>query len=50
LLSEWLLPRSAEGALVPVIDQVYSVTQVVAAHERMEANANAGKIILTMDW
>lgn len=48
--SGWLLPRVAQGALVPVIDQVYPVTQVVAAHERMESNANAGKIILTMDW
>ncbi len=48
--STWLLSRLAQGALVPVIDQVYPVTQVVAAHERMESNANAGKIILTMDW
>ena len=48
--SAWLLPRLAQGALVPVIDQVYPVTQVVAAHERMESNANAGKIVLTMDW
>jgi NADPH:quinone reductase-like Zn-dependent oxidoreductase len=44
------LPRFDQGVIVPVIDQVYPVNEVVAAHQRMESNANAGKIILTMDW
>jgi len=46
----WLLPRFDQGVLVPIIDQVYPVNDVAAAHQRMESNANAGKIILTMDW
>ena len=48
--SAWLLPRFAQGVLLPVLDQTYSVKDVVAAHQRMESNANAGKIILTMEW
>ena len=46
----WLLPRFAQGVLVPIVDQVFAVGDVAAAHQRMESNANAGKIILTMDW
>lgn len=46
----WLLPRFAQGVLVPIVDQVFAVGDVAAAHQRMEANANAGKIILAMDW
>ena len=36
------------GQLRPVVDSVYPFDQVAAAHERMAANANAGKIVLTM--
>lgn len=46
----WLLPRFAQGVLLPIVDQVFAVGDVASAHQRMEANANAGKIILTMDW
>ena len=44
--AEKVLPRFADGALHPVIDRVYDWTDVRAAHERMEANANVGKIVL----
>jgi len=43
----WLLPRLANGTLVPAIDRVYPRAEVAAAHQRMEANQNIGKIILT---
>lgn len=43
----WLLPRLARGAVTAVIDSVFPMTQVSDAHVRMEANANAGKIVLT---
>jgi putative PIG3 family NAD(P)H quinone oxidoreductase len=43
----WLLPRFANGTLVPVIDRVYARADVAAAHQRMEANLNIGKIILS---
>ncbi|MFN5059001.1 MAG: NAD(P)H-quinone oxidoreductase [Chloroflexota bacterium] len=44
--SAWLLPRFSSGAVVPVVDRVFAFEDVVAAHQHMEANANAGKIIL----
>jgi putative PIG3 family NAD(P)H quinone oxidoreductase len=44
--SEFALPRFADGRLVPVIDAVFDWTDVGKAHERMETNANIGKIVL----
>lgn len=41
-----LLPWFSEGRLKAVIDRVIPWTEVVAAHERMEANQNIGKIVL----
>jgi len=40
------LPRLAAGALAPVVDSVFDWREAAAAHERMENNANAGKIVL----
>ena len=34
------------GAVQPVIDSVYPVLQVEAAHQRMVASAHTGKIVL----
>ncbi|MGI9417505.1 MAG: zinc-binding dehydrogenase, partial [Geminicoccaceae bacterium] len=39
----------ATGALRPVIHDVLPLDDIVRAHEMMEANANTGKIILTVD-
>ncbi|GAB5551490.1 MAG: NAD(P)H-quinone oxidoreductase [Saprospiraceae bacterium] len=36
------------GALKPVIDSIFPLAEVRQAHERMEANKNQGKIILTV--
>jgi putative PIG3 family NAD(P)H quinone oxidoreductase len=36
------------GALQPIIDSVYPLTEAAEAHRRMEANLNLGKIILTV--
>jgi len=47
--SAWLLPRFAQGHLVPVVDCVFALEDVVQAHRHMESNANAGKIILQMN-
>ena len=41
-----LLPLFAAGSLRPVIDRVFPLEQVVAAHQYMEENRNAGKIVL----
>jgi putative PIG3 family NAD(P)H quinone oxidoreductase len=43
------LPQFGEGgALVPVVDSVVPWSEVRAAHERMEANLNVGKIVLSL--
>ena len=41
-----MLPHAATGALAPVIDSRFALAEAPAAHERMEANLNAGKIVL----
>ncbi len=42
------LPHLASGALAPVIDSVFPLADAAKAHERMEANANIGKIVLEL--
>ena len=44
--TSFALPRFTDGKLVPVVDSVYDWDRVAAAHERMEQNANIGKIVL----
>lgn len=43
------LPLLVEGRLEPVIDSVFPLEKVAAAHERMESNESFGKILLTLD-
>ena len=42
-------PRFQSGQMRPIIDRVLPWTEIVAAHQAMEANENAGKIVLTID-
>jgi NADPH:quinone reductase-like Zn-dependent oxidoreductase len=42
---QWL-HRLADGTLKPLVDSVFSLRDVAAAHARMEANQNVGKIVL----
>jgi putative PIG3 family NAD(P)H quinone oxidoreductase len=42
------LPLLAAARLKPVIDSVFPLEKVAAAHERMESNESFGKIILTL--
>jgi putative PIG3 family NAD(P)H quinone oxidoreductase len=46
--AEALLPDFDAGVLKPVIDRQFTLDQIVAAHEHMEANANIGKIVVTV--
>ena len=43
-----VLPLLEGGVVRPIIDRVYPLEEVRAAHERMEANLNIGKIVLRM--
>ncbi|MHC1742542.1 MAG: NAD(P)H-quinone oxidoreductase [Syntrophobacteraceae bacterium] len=42
-----VLPLLASGAVKPVIDRVFAMTEVELAHERMQAGEHFGKIVLT---
>jgi len=44
---QWL-HRFADGGLVPLVDSVFPLADAAGAHERMEANANVGKIVLQL--
>lgn len=46
--AEFGLPLLANGRLKPVIDKVYPWGEVVQAHQQMESNQNAGKIVLSI--
>jgi len=43
-----MLPLFDSGALRPVIDSVYAFADIADAHRHMEANANTGKIVVTI--
>ena len=44
--SRFALPLFADETLRPIVDSVFDLKDVVAAHEYMEANRNTGKIVL----
>lgn len=46
-INNWL-PLFENGTLKPIIDSVFPLDEVQSAHQRMEANANFGKIVLTI--
>jgi NADPH:quinone reductase len=46
LFSAHVLPLLAREAVRPVIDKIYNMDEVRAAHERMESNESFGKIVL----
>ncbi|MGB8510307.1 MAG: zinc-binding dehydrogenase, partial [Pyrinomonadaceae bacterium] len=46
LFAAQVVPLFARGALRPVVDTVFSLDEVRAAHERLESNETFGKVIL----
>ena len=48
LFAEQVLPLLASGSVQPVIDQIFSLEDVRAAHERIESNESFGKVVLTL--
>ena len=46
LFAEQVVPLLASGAVRPVIDRVFKMEEVRAAHERIESNESFGKVVL----
>ncbi len=44
-----ILPAFADGRFQAQVDSTFALEDVAEAHQRMEANENMGKIVLTMD-
>jgi putative PIG3 family NAD(P)H quinone oxidoreductase len=49
LFAEHVVPLLASGAVRPVIDQVFSMEEIRAAHGRIESNETFGKVVLLVD-
>jgi len=47
--AEQVVPLLRSGAVRPVIDKVFPMAEVGAAHERIESNASFGKLVLLID-
>ncbi len=49
LFAEHVVPLLANGAVRPVIDKVFRLEEVRAAHQRLESNESFGKVVLMID-
>ncbi len=49
LFAEQVVPLLASGAVRPVIDRVFRMEEVRAAHERIESNESFGKVVLMIE-
>ncbi len=48
LFAQQVVPLLASGAVRPVIDKIFEIKDVRAAHERIESNESFGKVVLMM--
>jgi NADPH:quinone reductase-like Zn-dependent oxidoreductase len=48
LFAQQVVPLLASGQVRPVIDKVFKMADVRAAHERIESNESFGKVVLMM--
>lgn len=44
-----VLPGFEDGTLTPVIDKVFKLSEVSAAHAYVESNASIGKVVMVND-
>ncbi len=47
-LEQMVWPMMEKGVVKPVIDRVFSMNEIVAAHQRIEESGHIGKIVLQM--
>ena len=48
LFAAHVVPLLARGVVRPIVDSVYSIDDVRAAHQRLESNKSFGKVVLTI--
>ena len=48
LFAQHVVPLLASGNVRPVIDSVFPIDEVRAAHQRIESNESFGKVVLTL--
>lgn len=48
LFAAHVVPLLARGVVRPIVDSVYSIDDVRAAHQRLESNESFGKVVLTI--
>jgi NADPH:quinone reductase-like Zn-dependent oxidoreductase len=49
LFAQQVVPLLASGQVRPVIDKVFKMEDVRAAHERIESNETFGKVVLMIE-
>jgi len=49
LFTQHVVPLLANGAVRPVIDKIFQMKEVRAAHQRIESNESFGKVVLMID-
>lgn len=49
LFTEQVVPLLCSGAVRPVVDKIFQMEEVRAAHERIESNESFGKVVLMID-
>lgn len=46
---QWIVDAIALGELEPTVDKVFKMEETAKAHEYMEANSAAGKVVCIVD-
>jgi NADPH:quinone reductase-like Zn-dependent oxidoreductase len=44
-----VVPLLARGVVRPVVDSVFSLQEIAAAHRHLESNATFGKVVISHD-
>lgn len=49
LFSEQVVPLLAKGIIKPVVDRIFKMKEIRAAHEYLESNTSFGKVVIEID-